>query len=166
MNSAVTTGTIVQEITINATAQRVFEALISPEARLKWWWSAQGSFRLIRVESDLRPGGKWSMHGIGKDEKPLSVSGQYHEIEPPHLLIFSWLPDWQEDKTETLVRWDLEEKNGVTKVRLTHSGFASESIRATYQGWPYILGNLQSYIREKDDANLRRPTDSLSHFGE
>jgi Activator of Hsp90 ATPase homolog 1-like protein len=47
------------------------------------------------------------------------------------------------------VRWDLEEKDGVTMVRLTHSGFTSESSRATYRGWPAILGGLRRYIHKQ-----------------
>ncbi len=35
-----------------------------------------------------------------------------------------------------MVRWDLEEKDGVTMVRLAHSGFTNQSSRATYRGWP------------------------------
>ena len=74
---------------------------------------------------------------------------EYRTIERPHLLVFTWLPDWQEDATETIVRWDLEEKDGVTTVRLTHSGFTTEASRATYRGWPQILGGLQSYVEQQ-----------------
>jgi uncharacterized protein YndB with AHSA1/START domain len=91
------------------------------------------------VESDLRPGGKWMMRGAGMGEKPLTVAGEYRTIERPRLLVFTWLPDWQEDATGTIVRWDLEEKDGVTTVRLTHSGFTTETSRATYRGWPQVL---------------------------
>ena len=137
---------VVQEITINATAKRVFEAIIHPEARLKWWWNGGGRFRLTHMESDLRVGGQWTMRGVGHDERPLSVSGEYHEIEPPHLLVFSWLPDWQDDGGETLVRWELEEHGGTTTVRLTHSGFASESTKNRYRGWHHVLGGLQAFF--------------------
>jgi hypothetical protein len=51
--------------------------------------------------------------------------------------------------TETLVRWDRGERDGVTTVRLTHSGFTSESSRATYRGWPQVLGGLRAYIEER-----------------
>jgi uncharacterized protein YndB with AHSA1/START domain len=54
------------------------------------------------------------IRGIGMGDKPLTVAGEYRKIELPRLLVFTWLPDWQEDATETLVRWDLEEKEGVT----------------------------------------------------
>ena len=71
------------------------------------------------------------------------------KITHVELLAFTWLPDWQENATETLVRWDLEEKDGVTTVRLTHSGFTSESSRATYRGWPKVLGGLQAYVERQ-----------------
>ncbi len=141
--------TIVQEVTINAPAERIFEALTTPAERLKWWWRAEGRFQVTHVESDLRPGGKWMMRGIGVGEKPLTVTGEYRKIERPRLLVFSWLPDWQEDATETFVRWDLEESSGVTTVRLTHSGFTSESSRASYRGWPQVLRGLQTYIERQ-----------------
>jgi uncharacterized protein YndB with AHSA1/START domain len=65
------------------------------------------------------------------------------------LLVFTWLPDWQEDATETIVRWDLEEEDGVKTVRLTHSRFTSETCRATYRGWPQVLGGLQAYAERQ-----------------
>jgi len=43
------------------------------------------------------------------------------------------------------VRFDLEEKDGATTVRLTHSGLTSEGARA-HQGWPQILTWLQAYV--------------------
>lgn len=36
---------IVQEITIKAPAERIFEALTNPDERLKWWWRAKGILR-------------------------------------------------------------------------------------------------------------------------
>ena len=47
-----------------------------------------------------------------------------------------------------MVRFDLEEKDGVTTVRLTHSGLASESSRASHKGWPQILTWLQAYVEQ------------------
>ena len=149
MNPATGIDAIVHEITMKAPADRIFEALTNPDERLKWWWRSEGRFQITHVESDLRPGGKWVMRGIGVGAKPLTIAGEYRIVERPRLLVFTWLPDWQEDRTETLVRWDLEEKNGMTTVRLTHSGFTSESSRATYRGWPQILGGLQAYVEQR-----------------
>lgn len=138
---------IVEEIVIRASANKVFDALTQPEARVKWWYRSAGKFEITRVESDLRPGGRWVMHGTGMGGKPLSIAGTYLTVERPHLLSFTWLPDWQEDGAETVVRWDLtEESQDVTKVRLTHTGFTTDASRATYRGWPLILGGLQAHV--------------------
>jgi len=76
-----------------------------------------------------------------------TVAGEYRKIERPRLLVFTWIRE-QENMPETLVRWDLKEKDGVTTVRLTHSGLTSESLRARNSGWPLIVGLLQSYLEE------------------
>ena len=138
MNSTIANDTIIQEIVINAPAERVFEALTNPAQRTKWW-GGEGRFQTTHMESDLRPGGKWMMSGNGLGGRPFTVRGQYREIEPPRLLIFTWLPDWQEDSVETLVRFDLTENNNITAVRLTHSGLTTESSRLSHKGWPQIL---------------------------
>jgi uncharacterized protein YndB with AHSA1/START domain len=141
--------TIVQEITIKGAAERIFEALTIPGQRVRWW-GAEGRFQTTHMESDLRVGGKWTMRGIGMGGKPFTVAGEYRQIERPRLLVFSWLPDWQEDASKTIVRFDLEEKeNGVTTVRLTHSGLVSESSRASHKGWPQILTWLQAYVEQQ-----------------
>src|SRR5262249_32286949 len=137
MNLTDAGGTIVKEITIKGSAERIFEALTNPDQRVKWW-GAEGRFQATQMESDLRPGGRWVMRGIGIGGKPFTVLGTYRTIERPHRLVFTWLPDWQEGATESVVRFDLEEKDGVTTLRLTHSGLTSEGARA-HQGWPQIL---------------------------
>ncbi len=111
MNLTSASDTIVQEITIKGSAERIFEALANPDARMKWW-GAEGRFQVTHIESDLRPGGKWVMRGIGMGGKPFTVAGEYRKIERPRLLVFTWLPDWYENATESLVHWDLEEKGG------------------------------------------------------
>jgi uncharacterized protein YndB with AHSA1/START domain len=145
MNTTSQGDTIVQEITINAPAERIFEALTNPEQRAKWW--GQGPFQTTHMESDLRPGGKWMMSGTGMGGRPFSVSGEYREIDRPRLLVFTWLPNWQGDAIVSIVRLDLDEKAGVTTVRLTHSGLTSESSRSSHRGWPQVLSWLQGYVQ-------------------
>ncbi|MGB6944284.1 MAG: SRPBCC domain-containing protein [Bryobacteraceae bacterium] len=140
--------TIVQEIVIQAPAERIFEALTNPAQRVKWW-GAEGRFQTTHMESDLRPGGKWLMSGTGMGGRPFTISGEYREIERPRLLVFTWLPDWQENAEVTVVRFDLEENDGVTTVRLTHSGLTTESSRASHRGWPQVLGWLQAYAETR-----------------
>jgi uncharacterized protein YndB with AHSA1/START domain len=137
--------TIVQEITINAPAARVFDAFANPADRVRWWTAPDGRFRTTELDSDLRPGGRWEMRGTRQDGGPFTVKGEYREVERPTLLVFTWLPDWQGDATESLVRVEFREANGVTHVRLTHSGLATERSRTSHRGWPQILAWLQAY---------------------
>jgi uncharacterized protein YndB with AHSA1/START domain len=71
MDRTSTSDTIVKEVTIKAPAARIFEALSNPEQRVKWW-GAEGRFQTTHMESDLRPGGKWMMRGVGMGGKPFS----------------------------------------------------------------------------------------------
>ncbi len=145
MNSTSGIDAIVTEIAIRASADRIFEALTRPEQRMKWW-GREGRYQATHMESDLRSGGRWMMRGIGMGGKPFSIVGKYQDIERPRVLAFTWLPDWDENATETLVRFDLHEHDGITTVRLTHSGFASDASRDRHQGWPQILAWLQAYL--------------------
>ncbi len=149
MNPTTTKDSIVQEITINSPARRIFEALTDP-AQLVKWWGVEGRFRATHVESDLRPAGQWLMRGNGMNGRPFTVRGTYREINYPHTLVFTWLPDWEDDPSETLVRIDLAEAGGVTTVRLTHSGFPTGSSRLSHQGWPQILDQLRAYAEPKE----------------
>jgi uncharacterized protein YndB with AHSA1/START domain len=144
MSSTNTIDAIVAEITIKAPAARIFTALTDPVQRMAWW-GGEGRFHTEHMESDLRAGGHWLMSGIGMGGRPFEVRGVYRVIEPPRVLAFTWLPSWDEGATETLVRFDLTERDGVTVIRLTHSGFASEGSRTRHQGWPQILGWLKAY---------------------
>jgi uncharacterized protein YndB with AHSA1/START domain len=144
MNATSDGETIVQEIAIQAPAQRVFEALTDPEQRVKWWGS-KGRFQTTHMESDLRAGGKWAMRGTGMGGRPFTVGGEYRAVEPPRLLVFTWLPTWQPDAAESLVRFDLEEKDGVTTVRLTHSGLTAAGALA-HKGWLQVLGWLRAFV--------------------
>jgi uncharacterized protein YndB with AHSA1/START domain len=145
MNHSIAGDAITEEITIKAPADQVFVALTSPEERVKWW-GTEGRFKTTHMESDLRPGGQWLMRGIGVGGKPFTVQGVYREIQPPLLLAFTWLPSWQEDAVESLVRFDLEEKGGMTTVRLTHSGLTTISSRNQHRGWLDILEWLRAYL--------------------
>lgn len=144
MNPASANDTIVQEIIIRGSAERIFQALTDPAQRMKWW-GAEGRFQVAHMESDLRVGGAWMMSGMGMG-RPFQVRGVYREVAPPYRLVFTWLPSWQGDSLESLVRFDIEENNGIATVRLTHSGLTSESSRQSHKGWPQILGWLQAYV--------------------
>ena len=153
MNPADANDTIIKEIIIKAPAERVFDALSDPEQRVQWW-GAEGRFQATHMESDLRPGGAWLMRGNGMGGRPFSARGAYRIVERPTVLEFTWLADWHEEAIQSLVRFDLEEKDGATLVRLTHSGLTSARARENYKGWPWLLALLQAYAEKRVAANI------------
>ena len=138
--------TIVQEIEIRQPAEKIFEAMTNPDELVKWW-RVEGKFRVTTMESDSSVGGKWRMRLIGGRGNETVVTGQYREIVRPRLVVFTWVRE-TEDAIETQVRWDLSEKDGVTTVRVTHSGLTTEGLRERNEGWSMILGLLQAYVEE------------------
>jgi uncharacterized protein YndB with AHSA1/START domain len=144
MSATTEIDAIVEEITIKAPAERIFDALADPAQRVKWW-GLRGRYETKEAESDVRPGGRWMMRGSGMGGRPFHVGGEYRTIERPRVLAFTWLPDWDENATETLVRFDLNEEADGTRVRVTHSGFASKASRERHQGWPQILSWLKGF---------------------
>lgn len=138
--------TIVQQISIRAPAERVFAALVDPQQRIVWW-GREGMFRSTHMESDPRPGGRWLQSGTGRDGKPFSIGGEYRIVERPRTLSFTWLPSWQANAQESLVRFDLEERDGVTTVRVTHSRLTPES-KTAHRGWPQVLDWLKAYSEQ------------------
>ena len=151
MNPTAVNDTIVQEIVIKGSAERVFDAFTDPRQRIKWW-GAPGLFQATHMESDLRPGGIWMMRGTGRDGRPFIVRGEYLEIDRPRLLVFTWIRGGNEDPTESTVRVELEESDGITTVRLAHSGLVTEALRNRNSGWPLVLSLLQAYTEQNAGA--------------
>lgn len=136
--------TIVAEIIVNASAERVFEALVDPRQRIQWW-GIKGRFETTHMESDLRVGGAWEMRGKQMEGKPFTLRGEYLRIERPRLLEFTFA-DWEAHSS--VVRFELEENGGITNVRLVHSGFANRAAQEKYQGWPWLLSLLKAHVEK------------------
>lgn len=142
---------IVEEITIEAPAGRIFQALTDPAEIVKWW-NVEGKFQTTDLESDLRVGGKWMIRVEGSCGSATSslVRGEYRAIEYPRLLSYTWRRFGEgEDDRETLVTWELDEKDGATTVRVSHSGLVTDSLRQRNGGWPLILGLLRNHLGKR-----------------
>lgn len=144
------TPAIIREtIVINAPASAVFAALTEPEQLAKWWGS-DDSYRVASMEADLRVGGAWKTSGRSKDGKPFSVFGVYRIVDRPRLLEFTWKHDFYDGhpaEVETVVRYELDERDGVTHLQLTHSGFATADDREDHaKGWKIVMAWLRKHV--------------------
>lgn len=148
---------IALEVQIAAPPDRVFQAISDPSQLLRWW-GQQGIYHSTKWCSDLRPGGQWRCEGVSDtDGSAYHVSGEYLEVEPPSLLVHTWISSWG-GPLKTIVRWTLEAAAGGTLVRLQHSGFAAApaSAQAHYEGWQRVLGWMQAFV-EKGITVADRP---------
>jgi uncharacterized protein YndB with AHSA1/START domain len=138
---------LVQEITIIAPAERVFAALTRPEELLQWW-TVEGKVRTLAAECDVRPGGAWWMvveGPCGAGDGPHKVYGVYRRVERPRLLELTW--NWEsEAHPESVVQWDLEERDGITRARVTHSGLLNDEMRERNNGWSMIVRLLEAWV--------------------
>ena len=97
-----------------------------------------------------------AMDGAGIVRSILSVAGpgvhgEILEIDPPRLLVYSWIANWHDDTARrTVVRWELAAKSGGTHVKVTHSGLAQLPVaRKDYSGgWPEVVEMLKQFIEK------------------
>jgi len=156
------------EIFIAAPPERVYQALTDPEQAPRWWGQA-GMYRVTGWQADLRPGGKWSCVGVNADGSPFRVDGEYLEVDPPRLLVHTWIASWT-GALQTTVRWELEprpvhglqhrgpQKLGTgTLVKIHHSGFAAkpEAAKSHSQGWILVLGWMQAFLEKGETVDTR-----------
>ncbi len=147
---------IVNEIQIAAPPEHVFQALVDPTQVVQWWGQA-GVYRCTKFHADLGAGGEWRSAGVDGDGRGFEVSGEYLEIQPPRLLVYTWVASWT-GSVKTTVRWELEPTKHGTLVRIRHSGLAAHpEVAQSYRGWPRMLGWLQAFLESGETVNDRRP---------
>lgn len=151
--------TVIAEVFIAAPPARVFQAISDP-SQLPRWWGQDGLYRVTKSSMDLRVGGRWRSDGVGADGKAFYVEGEYLEVDPPRLLVHTWLPSYN-SKERTVVRWELyaealnslhpsgPKRSGTgTRVHVRHEGFAGdvESAKSHGEGWKRVLGWLTQFV--------------------
>ena len=133
--------------TVDASRERVFEALTDP-AELVTWWGPAG-FTTPEIEADLRVGGRFRFGMQPPDGELFHLAGEFLEIEPPSRLAYTFR--WEEpdpDDRETVVRLSLEAAAGdTTELSLSQGRFATEARRALHEaGWTDSLEKLSALI--------------------
>jgi uncharacterized protein YndB with AHSA1/START domain len=150
MATVETPAIIVETIAIKAPMAAVFAALTEPDQLIKWWGSKDG-YRTTHMDADVRPGGAWKTVGISRDGSSFNVSGTYTLVDAPKLIEFTWMHDWSGsgDREDTLVRYELSERDGVTTLTVTHSGFTDVADREDHAaGWKVVLAWMSAYVTQ------------------
>jgi len=146
---------ILAEVFIAAPSERVFAALTDPHQMLQWW-GQKGMYRCTQFHTDVRPGGEWRCEGVNDNGQPFRLGGEYLQVDPPALLVYTWVASWTGD-LKTTVRWELEPASGGTQVRMRHSGFAvrPEAVHEHAHGWQLVLGWMQAFVETGATVDTR-----------
>jgi uncharacterized protein YndB with AHSA1/START domain len=143
---------IVREIDIRAPAAAVYEMFTDPEKLVRWIG--------IRALLEPRPGGSFRFELLPGE----FCSGRYVELVPGRRVVFTW--GWESgaipvEPNSTTVEVDLEEHDGVTRLRLTHRGLAAGVRPMHDEGWGKYLARIAAVAEGRnpgpDPAEEGRP---------
>ena len=84
---------VLAEVFIAAPPERVFQAITDPQ-QMPLWWGQQGLYRVTEWKADLRPGGTGTATAWAPMASTFSVEGEYLEIDPPRLLVHTWIASY------------------------------------------------------------------------
>ena len=141
------TKPLIVERTLNAPANRIWEAL-TDNSKMKEWY-----FKLENFEP--RVGFEFQFYGQGSTGEKFLHLCQITTVEPEKKLSYTWKYDGIEGNSE--VSFELFPEGDKTLLRITHVGldsfpqdrpdFAGSSFSA---GWNYILGiSLKKYVEKQ-----------------
>jgi len=139
---------IQREVTINATKERIYDAIANPELVVLWFPNTiEGKYKV----------GERPIFGFGEHGR-----NQIYIVEakPYEYFSYRWVPGSNHfigdvlKVPNTLVEFCIvEEKNGSCKVTMTETGFAKlpietaeESFKQNSGGWEFMLGRLEKYF--------------------
>lgn len=83
-----------------ASAERLYEAWVSPDQIKKWLFTQEATNKIARNE--LHVGGEWQItdHREGKD---YTAMGEYLELDPPKRLVFTFKMPQFSDTMDTII---------------------------------------------------------------
>jgi serine/threonine protein kinase len=142
-------STIRIEKRINAPAELVFEAWISPQ-QMAGWFAPTDDFGPTGAEVNAWVGGHYrvSMNPPGQNQ-PTVVSGHYCKVDAPRTLSFTWAPESSRaDTHETQVTLEFHPQGDATDLVLIHERFRDEELRNKHAwGWQGCLDRLSRKVR-------------------
>jgi uncharacterized protein YndB with AHSA1/START domain len=130
-------------ITIDAPADKVWQAVTTPKLIKRWFFG-------VDTETDWKAGSP-IIHRGEYQGKPYEDKGTILEIEPNRRLVHthwspaSGVPDSPENYER--VAWDLAERGDQTELTITEVNLQSEEAKATSEkSWEMVLANLKGLL--------------------
>jgi uncharacterized protein YndB with AHSA1/START domain len=136
---------IAQKITINASREQVFNALVDASGLTRWF--------LSKAESEARTGGsfKYSWEFNNADQNG-TQEGAYSEVVSLEKVSYPW----QAGDTPTNVTFTVKDDGDQTTVHLVHTGFGAsknpEQLKEMHDGpWQFYMANLKNHLENGMD---------------
>jgi uncharacterized protein YndB with AHSA1/START domain/DNA-binding transcriptional ArsR family regulator len=124
---------------IQASAERVWEALTDRELSAAYWGHAN--------VSDWRPGSCWEHRRVDGSEV-VDVAGTVVESLPPRRLVLTFdAPGAASPQGPSTVTFDIEAYHEIVRLTVTHEDLPDDEARtAVAAGWPAVCANLKSLL--------------------
>jgi len=140
-------STFIYTIYIRTSAERLWEALTSPEFTKQYWFGMQ-------LQTDWKAGSAWRL--LFPDGR-LADTGEVLEVDPPRRLVLRWRNEWGPEmkaEGEATCIMSLEPADSAVKLTITHEMERDHSllIEKVSGGWPRILSNLKSLLETGQTA--------------
>jgi uncharacterized protein YndB with AHSA1/START domain len=129
-------GDFTATMTINASADRVFDALIDPAAISKWWVTASGGGE-AGDELVIHFGNTRAIFHVAEAQRAARARWEVLDCEVEH--------DWD----GTTIIFDLSPVDGdTTRLDFRHHGLTTqlECFESCQSGWTLYLGHLVNYV--------------------
>jgi uncharacterized protein YndB with AHSA1/START domain len=131
-------------ITIAASPEAVFRALIEPE-QINRWFGTTSAIVEPKVGGRYDLQWRYKVDGVEVHGGPTTIL----ELVPNRKLVLDW-PDWRGDTTVTgqTITWLLEPAGGGTQLTLIHAGFGRTADISDYPfGWVWFLDELKKAVQ-------------------
>jgi glutathione S-transferase len=136
------TAALVVRRTINASAERLFQAWTEP-AQLRQWWGPAG-VDCTGAEVDLRAGGAYRIANRFPDGRIVWITGKFEEIDAPRRLVYTWQIDPASVPERVTIQF--EPRGNATEVIVTHERIETRAAREEHaRGWHACLEGLGKY---------------------
>jgi uncharacterized protein YndB with AHSA1/START domain len=134
------------EITINANASEVWEALTSPEMIREYFFGT-------RAETTWKVGSPITFSGV-YEGKGYKDKGTILKVEPNRLLQYTYWSSMAglEDKPENYVciTYEITEENGQTNLEVIQENVPDEKMREhSEENWRKVLSNMKQLLESK-----------------
>jgi uncharacterized protein YndB with AHSA1/START domain len=129
---------------IEAPRDRVYAAWTDPE-QLKQWFGPE-NVKTRELVADARVGGTFRWDIINSEGEEMTMRGEFRELQPDKKIVFTW--QWEDDEDwknhTSIVTVELYDRDGGTKLRLTHEQLPNEESRDGHtRGWESALDKLE-----------------------